>query len=187
MASTSQTDSFSSRVMGVLRLVSKVYLDIAADNTATTQAAIVVAAAAIAGAIGGIRNGGEGIIGGLLTAIISWVIFASVGWFVGTRLLGAPQAAGGSRRLLRTTGFAQAPGVLSVFGAIPIIGPILAVVAGIWGLITQVMAIREGLQVSTSKAIVTAIVSFIVIVIVLALIAGVIGISLGLGGYNFDN
>lgn len=187
MMSSTQSDTFANRIVGVLRLVSKVYRDIAADGSATTQAAIVVAVAAIAGAIGGIRNGGEGVVGGLLTAIISWVIFAGVGWFVGTRLMGAPEATGGARRLLRTTGFAQAPSVLGVFGAIPILGWILAIVGGIWVLVTQVLAIREGLQVSTSKAIITAIVSFFVIVIVLAIVAAVVGISLGLGGYDFNN
>ena len=180
------TNSFSNRIIGVLKLVPTTYREIADDKAATKQAAIVVVLATIAGAISGIRDGGEGVIGGLIGALISWIIFAFVGWFVGTKILGAPESPEGLGRLLRTTGFAQAPNLLLVLFFIPVLGVIAALVAFVWSLITGVLAVREGLQVSTGKAIVAAIVASILIGAAFFLIASVIGAGAYFGGFNSD-
>ncbi|MGC4106743.1 MAG: YIP1 family protein [Thermomicrobiales bacterium] len=175
----SQTSSFSDRVVGVLRLVAPTYREIARDTTATTQAAGVVAIVAVAAAIGGAGEGIKGVIGGAIGAIIWWVIFSVATWFVGTKMMGASDIGGGPGRMLRTSGFAQAPNALAILGFIPVLGWIAAIVGAIWALITGVMAVREALGVSTGKAIVTAIVAWILVAIVTGILFAILGISIG--------
>lgn len=170
--------SFSDRIVGVLRLVPSTYREIARDKEAMSQAITVVVAVAIAAAIGGAGNGAKGIIGGAIGALISWVIFGVCTWWVGTKLMGATDIGGGPGRMLRTSGFAQAPQLISVLGFIPVIGWIAAFVGAIWALITGVLAVRESLGVSTGKAIITAIVAAIVIGIVAGILVAVTGISI---------
>lgn len=169
--------TFTDRILGVLQLRASTYREIARDTTATTQAMGVVALAVVAGAIGGAGDGVKGIIGGAIGAIISWIIVGVATWFVGTRFLGAPDIGGGPGRTLRTTGFGRAPQLLLVLGFIPVIGWIVAVVAWIWGLITSVLAVREALDVSTSKAIITMIVAAIALGIVASILL-IFGISI---------
>lgn len=170
--------SFSDRIRGVLQLQASTYREIARDKDAMSQAITVVVAVAIAAAIGGASNGAKGIIGGAIGAVISWAIFGVATWWVGTKLMGATDIGGGPGRMLRASGFAQAPQLLSVLGVIPVIGWIAAFVGGIWALITGVLAVRESLGVTTGKAIITVILAAIVIGIVGAILVAITGISI---------
>lgn len=176
-----RTGSFSDRIVGVLRLVAPTYREIARDTTATTQAMGVVAAVAVAAAIGGAGDGVKGIIGRAVGAIIWWIIFSVATWFVGTKIMGATDIGGGPGRVLRTSGFAQIPNILNVLGFIPVLGWIASVVGAIWALITGIMAVREALDVSTGKAIVTAVVAWLLVVIVLGILFAILGLSIGAG------
>lgn len=170
--------SFSDRIVGVLRLVPSTYREIARDKDAMSQAITVVVAVAVAAAIGGSSNGAKGIIGGAIGAVISWAIFGVGTWWVGTKLMGATDIGGGPGRMLRASGFAQAPQILSVLGVVPYVGWFAAFVGGIWALITGVLAVRESLGVTTAKAIITAILAVIVIAIVAGILVAITGISL---------
>jgi len=176
-----QSGSFTDRIVGVLRLVPTTYREIARDTSALPQAAGVVALVAAASAIGGAGEGIKGAIGGAIGAIVWWVIFSVATWFVGTKLMGASDIGGGPGRMLRTSGFAQAPGILTVLGFIPLLGAIAAVIGGIWALITGVMAVREALGVTTGKAIVTAVFAWVLVGLAFFLIA----LILGIGGWIF--
>ena len=44
--------------------------------------------------------------------------------------------------LLRTIGFASAPGLLRVLGAIPVIGLSIYAIASIWMLLAMIVAVR---------------------------------------------
>jgi hypothetical protein len=169
--------SFSDRIVGVLKLVPSTYREIARDKEAMSQAVTVVVAVAVASAIGGAGDGAKGIIGGAIGAVISWAIFGVATWWVGTNLMGATDIGGGPGRMLRTSGFGQAPQVLAVLGFIPVLGWIAVIVGSIWALITGVLAVRESLSVSTAKAIITAIVAAILIGIVGAILLAITGIS----------
>jgi hypothetical protein len=90
---------------------------------------------------------------------------------VGTRLFGGTADWG---ELLRTLGFAQAPRVLNVLGIIPVLGPLVMLVVWLWVLVTQVVAIRQALDVDTGKAILTAVVSSVIVLIPVLLLGGLI-------------
>ena len=53
-------------------------------------------------------------------------------------------------QLMRTLGFAKAPGVLRIFGGLPNIGPIVLGVVSVWMLIAMVIAVRQALDFTTT-------------------------------------
>ena len=57
-------------------------------------------------------------------------------------------------QLLRTIGFASAPGLLRVFAAVPVAGSILEAVLWVWMLAATVVAVRQALDyTSTMRAV----------------------------------
>ena len=170
------------RVLGVLKLDVNTYEAIEADESATSQAALVVAIVAI---VGGVVGGGfSAMLGGsfigtfistLISAFVGWFIWSIVTYFVGTTLFGGKADLG---QMLRVLGFAQAPGILA---AIPICG---SFIGWIWTLVCTFIAIRQGLDLDNTKAALTAVVAFIAVFVVSLLIAsilGAIGLVAGVG------
>ena len=159
--------SFTDRMIAAAKLDVDLYEEVEADNDATTQAGIVVMIAAVASAIGGVNGGAIGIIGSLLGAIVGWLIWAGVTYLIGDKLLGGTATWG---ELLRTLGFAQAPGVLFVFAIIPLLGWVVEFVVGIWVFVAGIIAIRQALDFSTGRAIATALLGFIPYAILMAVV-----------------
>lgn len=163
--------SITDRMLGAARLKVATYEEVEHDTTATPQAAVVVGVVAIAAAIGSIGEGAGGVIAGLIAAYIGWLIWAGTTYLIGDKLLGGTATWG---ELLRTLGFAQSPGVLYALGIIPVLGWIVRPVVWVWLLIAGVVAIRQALDFSTGKAILTAVLGFLAYVLVgagLALLA----------------
>lgn len=100
-------------------------------------------------------------------------------YFVGTRFFGGTADWG---ELLRTIGFAQSPGVLYVLGIIPILGGLVRFAVMIWILVAGVIAIRQALDFSTGKAVLTAVLGWLALVIVMGIVAIVTGGAAILGG-----
>lgn len=165
---------FLERVAGVMKLDVNTYEEIEADESATGQAAMVVAIVAIVGGLlAGVAAplaGGSflgAFLGQLIIAFVAWIIWAYVTYYVGTGIFGSKATTG---QLLRVLGFAQAPLIL---GVIPLIG---AFIGSLWTLACAFIAIRQGLDLDNTKAIMTAIVAFVVVVIVNLIIILVLGL-----------
>jgi hypothetical protein len=150
--------SWTERMVGAAKLDANMYEEVEADTAANAQAAGVVALVAVAQAVGSIGEGTLGLVTGVVGAIVGWLIWAGVTYLIGAKLLGGTATWG---ELLRTLGFAQAPGVLSVLGIIPIVGGVVRVAVTIWILIAGVIAIRQALDVSTEKAVLTAVLGWL--------------------------
>lgn len=150
------------RMKGAALLDVSVYEEVEADQTATTQAAIVVAIVAVAQAIGASGEGGRGIIGGLLAAVVGWLLWAGITYLIGDKVLGGTATWG---ELLRTIGFAQAPGVFHLLAVIPILGGLVRIAVSIWVLIAGIIAIRQALDFSTGKAVLTAVLGWLAVAI----------------------
>lgn len=159
--------SMTDRMIGAARLDVSVYEEVEADSTATGQAAGVVAIVALCSAIGGIGGGAQGVFSGLIAALVGWAIWAGVTYLIGDKILGGTATWG---ELLRTLGFAQAPGVLFALGVIPLVGGLISIVVGLWILVTGIVAIRQALDFGTGRAIATAILGFIPYAILAALL-----------------
>jgi hypothetical protein len=168
--------SIVDRMKGAALLDVNTYEEIEADTTATGQAAAVVAISAVAQAIGAWRDAGNsGVIGTLIGAFIGWLIWSGVTYLIGDKLLGGTATWG---ELLRTIGFAQAPGVVAILGIIPILGGVVRVAVAIWMLVAGVIAIRQALDFSTGKAVLTAFLGWLAMVICMAVLgAGAWGLA----------
>jgi len=145
-------------MVGAAKLDANIYEDVEADTGANGQAAGVVALVAVAQAIGAIGEGTLGLVTAVVGALVGWLIWAGVTYLIGARLLGGTSTWG---ELLRTLGFAQAPGVLFVLGILPVVGGVVRFVVTIWILIAGVIAIRQALDVSTEKAVLTAVLGWL--------------------------
>lgn len=187
MAEIVSTPSLTNRMIRASRLESGLYNEVEADLSATTQALTVVILTAVASgvgaAIGGVvSNQGTGVIlggliGGVITELVGWAVWSYVMYFVGTRLFGGTATYG---ELLRTLGFAYSPGVLLILRFVPVVGGLIAVIVGIWRLITGFVAVREALDLDNGKTIATVIVgivAYVVVLFVVGLILAAIGLS----------
>jgi hypothetical protein len=161
---------WTDRMKGAALLHIDTYEEVEADHTATGQAAGVVLLVAIAQAIGGAGQGGFGIFAGVISALLGWLLWAGITYLIGAKLFGGTATWG---ELLRTIGFAQTPGVLYVLGIIPVLGGIIRFGVVIWVLIAGIIAIRQALDISTGKAILTAALGWLVIILPLAIVAAV--------------
>jgi hypothetical protein len=152
--------SIVDRMRGAAMLDIATYEEVEADTTATGQAALVVAIGAVASAIGAAGRGGPGIVGGLIGALLSWVIWAGLTYLIGDKAFGGTATWG---ELLRTLGFAHAPSVLLVLGIIPVFGVLVWVAVAVWMLIAGIIAIRQALDFSTQKALLTALIGWAIV------------------------
>ncbi len=141
------------------------------------QATMVVVLASIAGGIGtaGIE-GQPGLIIGLILNLIGWYVWAFLTYFIGTRLLPQPSTEADVGQLLRTLGFAAAPGLLRVVGFLPFIGPLVIVISAFWSLATMVVAVRQALDYdSTLRAVAVCVIGWIVQLLIIMIPFFVIG------------
>ena len=171
--------SIVDRMKGAAMLDVATYEEVEADRSATGQAFVVVLIVAVCAAIGGIRGGMAGIIIAPIMAVVGWLVWSAVTMFVGTKLFGGTADMG---ELLRTLGFAQSPGVFAILGIIPILGGLIGMIVGIWQLVAGIIAIRQALDFSTGKAILTALVGWLAMVILMAVVGGIFGIGGAMAG-----
>lgn len=178
-AYTGAPRSLIARMMGAAMLDTSVYEEVEHDQSATTQAAMVVAIVAVCAAIGNYNAGGKTIIAGVVMAFVGWLIMSVLTYFIGTKLFNGRADIG---EMLRTLGFAQAPGVLAILGIIPVLGKLVMFAVWVWQLVTAVIAIRQALDFDTGKAVATAVIAWIVVIIVnLVLAAMFIGTAMVAG------
>jgi hypothetical protein len=150
------------RMKGAALLNTAIYEEVEADTTATGQAALVVVIASVSSAIGASGGGLTWALGSLLLAIIGWLLWAGVTYLVGVHLFGGTAT---WLELLRTLGFANAPGVLGILGLFPLLGSAISLAIMLWMLVCGVIAIRQALDFSTEKAILTALLGWLLLVI----------------------
>jgi hypothetical protein len=165
--------SFTERMIGAAMLNPDVFEEVEADRDATQSAAVVVIIVSIASALGGARQGFGAMLAGLIAALVGWLIWSLITYLIGDKLLGGTATWG---ELLRTIGFAQAPGVLAVFGTLPVLGGVIRAVVSLWILVAVIIAIRQACDFGTGRAIATAVLGFFAYVLLSALL------FFGLGG-----
>ena len=152
--------TFAHRLMGASVFDVDTYEEVEADRTATTQALVVVLASSLAGGIGvsGFIHDGRPIVEGIFVwsaiSLIAWASWALLVFEIGGRLLPEPDTRVDVGELLRTIGFASAPGMLRVFGVVPDFAlPVFALTTA-WMLVAMVVAVRQALDYkSTARAV----------------------------------
>jgi hypothetical protein len=167
------------RMFRAAKLDAQLYEEVEADRDATVQAMTVVVLAAVAAGIGSLGSGGVfGIVMGTIVALVSWLVWALLTYFIGTRLLPEPETSADYGELLRTIGFASAPGLIRVLGIVPGLAGPLFLIAGIWMLVAMVIAVRQALDyTSTLRAVGVCLIGWLVQVVILILAAPLIGLE----------
>ena len=159
-------NSLVGRMIGAATLDVATYEEVEHDTTATTQAGLVVAIAALAQGI----VSPVGVISGIIGALLGWMAFAGLTYFIGTRIFKGTATWG---ELLRTLGFAYTVAIFSILGVIPILGIIVGLVVFVWGVAAAVVAIRQALDVTTGQAIVTGLLGWVAMAIIYMVMPGV--------------
>jgi hypothetical protein len=149
--------TFLRRLIGAVALRAETYEEIEADPHANGQAVAVVVLSSVAAGLGargfGAVGGGDLAFFGIV-ALMAWTAWALVVFEVGTRILPGVRTRADLGQLLRTTGFATAPGLLRVVGILPELTIPSFAVAALWMLLAMIVAVRQALDyTSTGRAI----------------------------------
>ena len=171
-----QQQQIVQRMIGAAKLQVETFTEVEHDTSVTKQAMVVVVLVAIATGIGSLGSGGiVGFVVGVALGIGGWALWAFVTFMIGTTIFKTEETNADWGQLARTTGFAQSPGILRVFGFIPVVGGLVFLIAGLWQLVAMVIAIREALDyTSTWRAVGVAVVGFIVYAIVFGIIFAIL-------------
>lgn len=140
---------FFYRLMGAAMLDAAMYEGIEADRQVTGQATAAVILASLAAGVGAAGwYGGDlrSLVACSLIALVTWVAWATLMFELGTRLMPEPETKATLGQLLRTTGFAAAPGLLQVFAVLPgMVIPIFAATT-VWMFAAMVVGVRHALD-----------------------------------------
>ena len=159
---------FANRIIRAGKLDVTLYEEVEHDKTAMGQAISVIVLSSLAAGIGTFGIGLKGMGINALAAIIGWYIWAYLTYFIGTRFLAEPQTEADHGQLLRTIGFASAPGLLRVLGIVSAIRETVFLLTSIWMLVAMVIAVRQALDYkSTFRAFGVCLLGWIVQAIIL--------------------
>jgi hypothetical protein len=147
------------RMIRAARLDVDLYEMVEADRGYTGEAFTIVLVTSLLSGIGqwilpGTKFWGS-VVGGVIGAIVGWVLWAIITNIIGGALGGTSDTG----EMLRVLGYASTPMAL---GIIPGIGHF---VGGIWALVAAVVAVRQGQDFSTGKAVGTIIIGWLVYVV----------------------
>ncbi len=181
------------KIWGIMRLDTDVYEQVEHDQSATSQAAIIVFLTALLAAVSGFFSAqdlnearetistlegleefplldtfldfspGSAALQGFIGVFMSWILWSAITNFVGTRLFDGEATFG---EMLRVLGFAQAPRLLTLFIFIPCLGGLLSIIGSVWAFICGFCACRQGLDLSSGKALFAIFISWIVVVLI---------------------
>ena len=153
-------DGLAPRMVQASLLRWQVYEEIEKDPYASGRAKLVIGAAAVAAGIGGFWAGPAGMLLHTVFALGGWAAYIGLIWAMGTMIFAGRRSPGNNQRLFQALGLASAPGLLLVFGAFPIYGPLLTLAVLIWVLITSVVAIEPILELDRESSAIVAAVSW---------------------------
>ena len=171
--------SFMERVIGAAKLDAHIYEEVEHDRTAMAQAMTVVALSAVAAGIGSLHGGFRGLVAVSVAALVGWFLWGWLTYLIGTKLLPEADTKADPGQLLRTIGVSSAPGVLRIFGFVPLLGGGISFVASVWMLVAMVVAVRQALDYSsTNRALGVCAIGWLVYIAFAMLIA----VAFGAGG-----
>jgi hypothetical protein len=166
------------RLIGASALDRATYEEVECDETSTSQAFATVITSGLAAGVGVLGFGGTltGVAFMATMSVITWGIWAVITFEIGVNLMPRPETRSDVGELLRTLGFATAPGFLLALGIVPLFTiPVFAVV-GVWLLASTTVAVRQALDVeSTGRALAVCALGWLLV----AGIAAAIGLVFG--------
>jgi hypothetical protein len=172
------------RMMRAVRADVSLYEEVEANPSYQQEGYTIVGIVAVVSAAVSILFGLGDIVAALIAAVVG-LIFTFLGYFVwsfviyflGTRVF---NGTADYPEMQRTLAYSYTPQIFSFVNVVPVVGPILGLVVSLWSAYLAFVAIRQGLDLDTTKAAITTIVSWIVLAIILAIPATLL-VLLGVG------
>ena len=168
---------FLMRMIRAAKLDIDLFEEVEADKSTIWQAAGVIILSSFAAGIGAIPVAGlKGIVTGTVMALIGWCVWAYITYILGTKVLPEPQTEADYGELLRTLGFASAPGIIRILGIIPgLLWPV-TLVATVWMIAAMVVAVRQALDYkSTYRAVGVCIIGWVIQIIFMIVLFSIFG------------
>lgn len=167
--------TFPERIIRAAKLDTRIYEEVEANPAALNQAVLVVILSSLAlGVVSVGRPDSPGLLAGTAFALIAWFLWAYITYFIGTRVLPMPQTDATWGQLLRTTGFAAAPGILRILGILPLFGSLILWIINIWMLAAMIIAVRQALDyTNTFRAVAVCLIGWIPTVVLLSILTSI--------------
>ncbi len=135
------------RFAGAMLLDPAAYEDVEADRGATIQACATVLLAAVAEGVALRAVLGPGSIAVMsVVALLGWAAWSLLTFEVGARILPGARTHSDVGELLRTLGFAAAPGSIAFFSLVPGLAMPILIFSRTWMLLAMVVAVRQALD-----------------------------------------
>jgi hypothetical protein len=159
------------RGLGIVQLKADVIQDTAGDSTALVPGVIILA---IAGVLSGLPAFPIGIIAVPVVFLIVAAIIVGIVHLV-AKLIGGQGTYGALFQVYgHGNGLIGWTGVLAI---IPILGQLIGLAAGIWGVIVMIVSVREVHRMSTGKAVAAVLIPIVVLIVVCGGIIAVVGLG----------
>jgi len=179
MANATFPPLYFRRLAGAMVLDSATYEDVEADRRATVWACLTVVIAAVGEGVALRHAGGLSNVAVMAAvALMGWAAWALLTFEVGARLLPGARTHSDVGELLRTLGFAAAPGLVAYLSLVPgLMLPVL-IVSRAWMLLAIIVAVRQALDyTSTWRAVAVCLVGWLLtsaIILAFALFGGTV-------------
>lgn len=147
---TTSVLSYVGRLKGVFVLDPRTFEEVEADQWATPAAVTTIVLSATATGIGVASIGSaRGMVELIGIALLAWALGALLILEVGVRWFPTQLTHADIGQLLRTLGFAAAPGMLNVAGLVPGLALPIFTLTQVWMLMAVVVAVRQALDYTT--------------------------------------
>ena len=177
MANVTFPPLYLRRLAGAMVLDTATYEDVEGDRRATVWACLTVLLASVGEGVALRASGGLTNVALMsAVALMGWAAWALLTFEVGARLMPGARTHSDVGELLRTLGFAAAPGLVAYLSLVPgLMMPVL-LISRAWMLLAMVVAVRQALDyTSTWRAIAVCLVGWLLtsaIILALAFFGG---------------
>ncbi len=137
---------FLDRVFRAIRIDDDLYKEVEKDKSATIQAGTVVVLSSLAAGVGALQFGNSNFYIAPVLSILGWYVWAFLVYFVAVKIIKDENTKTNHGELLRTIGFAQAPGFIRVFGLTPELAIVTFIGSGLWILACMVVGVSTALD-----------------------------------------
>lgn len=153
------------RMWRAARLDAELYEEVEAEKRSIRQAVFVVLLASAAGALGAwlADRAPPRVAAEFVEPFVVWLGGSVFAYMVGATFFRGPDTETDYPEVLRTVGFAYAPGLLRLLAFLPtvqvpgvggiLVGVVIVVVADLWVLVAGIVAVRQALDFTTLRAI----------------------------------
>ena len=177
MANVTFPPLYLRRLAGAMVLDTATYEDVEADRRATIQACLTVLLASVGEGVALRASGGLANVALMsAVAVMGWAAWALLTFEVGARLLPGARTHSDVGELMRTLGFAAAPGLVAYLSLVPgLMMPVL-LISRAWMLLAMIVAVRQALDYeSTWRAVAVCLVGWLLtsaVIVALAFFGG---------------